>query len=101
MPVQLDQADRLALGHQRQHAHALEAQQLELAALGGVGRRVRPVDEGRHLMLEDAARLGEVGQLVDLVAVGAGARRPETPRQDAVGLPLPEADGALVEGGGL
>ena len=63
-PVDLDRADRLATGNEREHRHAPHPDRAEVLDLGGIGRWITVGDEELGLVMKDALGRGIVGEVV-------------------------------------
>ena len=93
---ELDEADRLALGHQRQHHERAVAFPSQERDLGGVGGRVLRVERRHHLRLQHPPGLREARQVEERIDAGEPLRRPDSLRREAARGAIPERDRALV-----
>ena len=97
---QLDEADRLALGDERQHREHAQAVAGQQGDLGRVGGGILRVDDHRLLALEDAHGLGEPGDREERLHLVELEDRVVAERFDPAGGAVPVADGALVDAHG-
>ena len=97
---QLDEADRLALRHERQHRRALVADRTQVADLGGAGTGVVNVDHALACLAKHGCGLRVVGQRVRVLERGAPLGRVVAVGDDPFGRAVPVADRALVDAGG-
>jgi hypothetical protein len=98
-PVQLDGADGLAAGDERQHGHGSHADGFQELDLGRVRVGAPGVDVHVDVLVENSSSRRIVGEVVHVVDGRPTLDRVVAVGQDAVPGPVPVADAAFVGAG--